>query len=174
MARFKLNLGDVFAIPLGDGAYGFGQVITPYEKESGSTMIAIFNYKSDQLKDVILNEVCNSDLVFLGLTFDAKLYHKDWTILGNHLPNVSTIKMPYFKLGTPPDELYLINFKSERLKKIDEELFNKLNYKSTIAPIRYENALKAYFGNQDWKNDEYNKLLYKVSLDSNKIAEDII
>lgn len=171
--RFNLNIGDAFTIPLGNEKFGFGQVVAPYDKRSGGFMIAVFNYYSNNLSTVFINEICSKEILFLGFTFDAKIYHKDWTLIGNYTSNIENIIMPYYRLGTPPEEIYIVDHKGNRIKEIDEETFNQLSYKTEIAPIRYENALKAYYNLQEWKEGDYDKLLYKYSKKSNEIFERI-
>jgi hypothetical protein len=172
MTKLKLTLGDVFSIPLGNSEYGFGQVVTQYEKKSGGFMTAIFDFKSST-KDAPLQSVCISNVIFLGFTFDAKIYYKDWIVIGNYTDNIGKIKMPYFRLGSPPDDVYIVNYKGERLKIIEEKFYSELSYRTEIAPIRYENALKSYFNLQEWNNENYGKLLYKHSLKSNEIANEL-
>jgi len=174
MAKLKLNLGDVISIPLSDDLFGFGQIVGEYEKKSGGFLVAIFDFKSTILEKVELSKVCYSDIIFLGFTFDAKLYHKHWSIMGNYTENISAIKKPYYRLGTPPDEIYLIDADNNRVAEIPEDIFNELEHKTEIAPVRYENALKAYFGLQEWKAEDYDKILYKHSLKSNEIANTIL
>lgn len=171
--RFNLNIGDVFTIPLDNNQFGFGQVVASYDKRSGGFVIAIFNYKSDDISNVTISEICSKEILFLGFTFDAKIYHKDWTLIGNYIANIENIIMPYYRLGTPPEEIYIVNHKGECIKDIDEKTFYKLSYKTEIAPIRYENALKAYYGLQEWKEEDYDKLLYKHSIKSKEIFESV-
>ncbi len=174
MARYKLNEGDVFTIPLGNGEFGFGQAISEYNKLAGSFMIGIFSLKKSQVSNISLEEICSSELLFLGFTFDARLYHKDWALIGNYSKNIKNILLPYYRLGLPPNDMYLVNHKGERLREIDENIFNKLMYKTEIAPIRYENALKAYYKLQEWKGEDYDKMLYTSTLDSNNIANQLL
>ena len=169
MAKFELNFGDVISIPLGENLYGFGQVINSYDNKSGSFLIAIFDFKSETLKDVKLESICSSKPLFLGFTFDAKIYHGHWLLIGNYKKNIPLIKKPYFKLGTPPNDIYLVDISGEIITEITEEMFNRLTYKTEIAPIRYENALKAYYGLQEWIDEDYNKILYQQSINSNDI-----
>jgi hypothetical protein len=169
--RFKLERGDVFTIPLGNGEFGFGQVVTPYDKRSGGFMVSIFNYKVNDLTGISIKEICHKEILFLGFTFDAKIYHNDWVIIGNETSNIENIIMPYYRLGTPPDEIFMVNYKGELVKEIDIETFNQLLYKTEIAPIRYENALKAFYGLQEWKEDDYNKMLYIYSKKSQRTSD---
>ncbi|MDP3443097.1 MAG: Imm26 family immunity protein, partial [Ignavibacteria bacterium] len=122
MAKLKLNLGDVISIPLSGDLFGFGQIVGTYDKKSGGFLVAIFDSKSTDLNGVKLSSICNSEIIFLGFTFDAKLYHKHWSIIGNYTENISAIKKPYNRLGTPPDEIYLIDANNDRVAEISEDI----------------------------------------------------
>jgi hypothetical protein len=163
----KLNIGDIFTIPLGNNEVGFGQVVSPYNKKSGGFMMATFNFKcSDEYSIIKMEDICKNEVLFLGLTFDAKIYHKDWIILGNYKANIESIKMPFYRLGTPPNDIFMVNYKGDKIRPINEQEFNKLTYRTEIAPIRYENALKAHYKIQEWISEDYDKLLYKKNLEN--------
>jgi len=172
--RFKLNKGDVFTIPLNEKEVGFGQVVSEYDKKSGGFLIAVFSFRANSIENIMVDDICRSEIVFLGFTFDAKLYHGHWVIIGNYIENIPDIEKPYFKLGTPPDEIYLINMENERLAKISEATFEELDYKTEIAPIYYEEALKSHFGLLEWNSEEYDGLLYKHTLKSSQIAKRVL
>lgn len=167
--KFNIILGDIFTIPLGNGEFGFGHVVTDYNKRSGGFMMAVYDLKLEDANNLVFAHFGETNLLLLGFTFDAKIYHKDWQIIGNFTENIERIKMPYFRLGLPSDNAQIVNYKGEILSEIDDSTFEKLRYKSEIAPIRYENALKAHYGIQEWK-DDYDKLLYKYAIDSNEVA----
>ncbi|UKB82742.1 immunity 26/phosphotriesterase HocA family protein [Chryseobacterium sp. MEBOG06] len=170
--RFKLNEGDVFAIPLGNSEFGLGQIIN-FPKTSDAFIVVIFNEKIAELNEFDKINIDDLKIIFLGYTFDAKLYYKDWQIIGNYKDNIQSIPLPFFKLGTS-DDARLVDYKSKVLKHLDESQFDELVYKSEIAPIRYENALKAHFGLQEWIPEDYDKILYEKTLESVKIAEEIL
>lgn len=170
----KLRVGDVICLPLSEELFGFGQIVDSYDRRSGGFLMAVFDCKTNKPKSISLSSICRSEVIFLGFTFDSKLFHKQWFVIGNYTENLSSIKKPYYKLGTPPDEIYLIDFNNNILSKIPESLFSNLEYKTEIAPMRYENALKAYFGLAEWKVEDYNKLLYENVLNSNELASKIL
>ena len=172
MTKLKLKEGDVFKITLGNGEVGFGQIITFPHSKNAFIMI-IFEYKADLQDNFDIEKICNSKILFLGTSLDAKLYHKDWQIIGNYTKNISQVVLPYYRLGTPPRDIYIVNFKGERLKAINEAVFDQLKYETNISPIRYENALKAYYKLQEWKHDDYDKLLYSEALKSKNILESL-
>jgi hypothetical protein len=164
----KLKVGDIFTIPIDENRNGIGQILSIPNKDS--FIIIIFDLIREKgllLENLDLNS-CN--IVFLGYTLDAKLYHKHWLIIGNSNENISSVYLPYYKLGTPPDDIFITNYKGERIRKALLNEFEKLNYQSVVAPVRYETALKAHFNLAEWE-DRYNDLLYTYTLDSIKIVE---
>ncbi len=172
MPKFQLKLGDIFTIPINDKEVGFGQIVV-FPRTKDVFIMRVFNGKNDKKEKVDIETICNSSTLFLGYSTDAKLYHKDWNIIGNSTVGLDKIVLPYHKLGTPPKDIYITNYKGERLQEIDELTFQNLSYETNFAPVRYENALKAYYKLQEWKTNEYDKLLYENALKSNEIYNSI-
>jgi len=163
----KLKVGDIFTIPVNDEKTGFGQIIKIPNKSN--FVIVVFNEIYAGRNWPGLTEIVNDKILFFGYTMDAKLYHKHWKIIGNDSINVSKIKMPFYKLGTPPD-CKLTDYKGNILRRITKDIFDRLNYQEVIAPVRYENALKATHNFAEWRED-YNELLYDNVLESIKQVE---
>jgi hypothetical protein len=162
----KFKVGDIFSIPVSSDENGFGQIVNIPDRNT--LIIALFNIKKEKNIQVDLEEIINSEIVFLGYSLDAKLYHKHWLIIGNNTSNIDRVKLPYNKLGTSPD-IYIVNYKGEKLRVANTQEFEQLLYQTVIAPVRYENALKAHFKFQEWK-EEYDKIRYENVLNSNDIA----
>jgi hypothetical protein len=155
----KLKEGDVFTIPLNEEETGFGQVVAFPDKSS--FIIAVFDYKQKLETDYDLEKICKSKIIFLGGTFDGKLYHKHWVIIGNYKNNLHSIIIPTYKIGTPPGELFAVDYKGKKLRPITNEEFHMLDFQSYASPIRYENGLKAYYGFQDWNSEDFDPYLFK-------------
>jgi len=162
----RLKVGDVFTIPIDENRLGLGQIINKPNKDS--LIIVVYDFSFD--KEIIpsLNGLEEYKILLLGQTLDAKLYHKHWIVIGNNDKNITSIYLPYYKLGTPPKDIYIVNFKGETLRRATIHEFNTLNYQSIVAPVRYENALKAHFNLLNW-DDIYDDLLYSYTLNSIKI-----
>jgi|APEBP8051072266_1049373.scaffolds.fasta_scaffold07191_3 hypothetical protein len=173
--RFKLNIGDVFTIPLNEIEVGFGQCVTAYNKESSGFGIAVFplRQKKSELVNIDVDSVVSNTPILSGYTFDAKLYYNDWIIIGNSTKNIQDIKFPYTKLGLPPNDMYIVDPHGNILSMISEDIFNSLLYRTDYAPIRFENALKAHFGLQEWLHRSFDNLLYENTLKSIEIAQKI-
>jgi Immunity protein 26 len=165
--NMKLKVGDVFTINLNKDEVGFGQIILFPDKST--LLITILKWKEPINSTYDLEKVCSSEILFLGYSLDAKLYHNDWKIIGNI--DIKRIVLPYHRLGTPPDEIYITDCKGKRIRECTIEEFNKLDYRTIISPIRYENALKAYYGFQPWIHEDYNKLLYENTLQSKEVVD---
>lgn len=156
----KLKEGDVFSISLTVNEVGFGQVIAFPNRST--IMIVLFNHKEELSTNYNIEVICTSKIVFIGCTYDAKLYHNDWIIVGNYKANLTSINLPVYKLGTPPIEIYLVDYKGKKLRSVSLKEFNTLHYQTFIAPVRFENALKAFFKLQEWRSDDYDKILYNL------------
>ena len=161
----KLKVGDIFTITISNDEIGFGQIVA--FPNVFTLLIIVFDKKQKIDAEYDFNEILSSRILFLGYTLDAKLYHKHWKVIGNN--PVTNVEFPYHRLGTPPHEIYITDFKGKRIRPCTIEEFDKLDYETVIAPVRYENALKAFYGLKDWIDEDYNKLLYEKTLDSVKV-----
>lgn len=165
----KLKTGDIFTIPVTEDEIGFGQIINIPNKNNFIIVVFKEIYAGKDWPSI--NEIIQNEILFLGYTLDALLYHKFWKIIGNKVSNLQAIKLPYYKLGTPPD-IRIVNYKGDEIRKASKYEFDNLEYKTVVAPIRYENALKAYHKFANWESD-FNELLYNKTLESIKIVEGI-
>jgi len=152
----KLRIGDIFTIPVTEEGTGFGQIVNIPNRNN--FIICVFEKIYSGREWPSMSEIANDKILLLGYTMDAKIYRNDWKIIGNETSTLPNINLPFFKLGTPPD-YNLVDFKGMFLRKINKELFNKLDYLTVVAPIRYENALKAYHQLTEWRKD-FDNLLY--------------
>ncbi|ANH81957.1 hypothetical protein A8C56_14150 [Niabella ginsenosidivorans] len=163
----KLRIGDIFTIPVSEEKTGFGQIVKIPNKNNFIIIVYENIYSGRDWPS--LEEVVKDKILFLGYTMDALLYHKFWKIIGNVFPDLSKIKFPYYKLGTFPNAM-IVNYKGEKVKTISKLEFDKLQYETVVAPVRYENALKAYYKLSEWRED-YDNLLYSKTLESIQVVE---
>lgn len=163
----KLKEGDLFSISIKDKGFGLGQIIKIPNKETLSVIIyeELFeNFDGNKIGEIVIN--CNP--LFFGNTFDAKFYHRHWIVLDNNKVNLTSIKLPYYKIGSFP--LYVEDFYEKRVKRASREEKEKLIFRKYVAPVRLENALLAYHGLKEWKDDLFNPLLYSYNISSDKLV----
>ncbi|KPH13341.1 Imm26 family immunity protein [Chryseobacterium sp. ERMR1:04] len=171
--RFKLSEGDIFTIPLGNGEFGIGQIVC-FPRTKDVFIMIVYDYRAKKYDENNIMLALKSSILFLGYSTEARLYHKMWEIIENSTKNLDEVKMPYHRLGTPPEEIYLTNYKNERIKAINEKEFQRLEYLTSYAPIRFENALKAHFGLQEWISENYDSVLYEKTLESIRVANELL
>lgn len=162
----KLKEGDIFEFSISDSSKCYGQIVSTFKKDSYAIIVFEGLYRSKPDKQEILND----KILFFGNTFDAKFYHKDWEVIDSEISNLKNVKLPYYKIGTDP--VYIENFFEKRIRKatVDEE--DILNYRSYIAPVRFESAMKAHYTLLEW-NDVYNEMLYTNVLKSIDLVENV-
>jgi len=146
--KIHLNRGDVLTMPISENWVGFGQLID-FSKTKEAFLIAVFNLKHTSDKAIDCRSIVRQEIIFLGYTNDAKLFHGDWKVVGNEVDNLSGIQKPFFKLGIAPD-LFIVDYLGNKIGHIDENTADELTFQTIIAPIRYENALRAHFGFTPW------------------------
>ena len=168
----KLKVGDVFTMTSindeNDPKIGLGQIVKIPNKSNFIIIVFKQVFYGQDLPS--LDKIISDEILFLGYTMDALFYHKYWKVVGNVSSNLDKIKLPYYKLGTPPD-MSIVNYKGDRLRKASKYEFDNLEYETVVAPVRFENALNAYCKMAEWDTD-YDNLLYQKTLDSIKIVEE--
>lgn len=164
MDKINASKGDVFLIPLDESRVGLGQVADVLPSELCLVAFA-GSWPTHSLP--IANDVIAREPRFATLSFDAKIWNGDWRIIGNTVENLSSIRSPLFKVRVSGCVLIEKHDGSKsRLASADEAEF--LRYRSTVAPIRLENAVKADHGIADW-NPAFDKLLYSFAKDSSEL-----
>jgi hypothetical protein len=142
--------GDIFAIPAADGRSGYGQVIV-----GGITVyVAIFCNLHEITPD--LDDLLKSGILLVGWTLDALIHHGEWKIVGSRSPISERVPFPNYKVrvkGVP----HIHDFNGENYRPATSSDWGLLDHKTTIAPIRYQNALLAHHHVAVWRRD-YEKL----------------
>lgn len=161
----KLKRGDIFEFSINDNTTCYGQIIDTSKKNAITVIIFEGLYKSRPE----ISELLKDKILFFGNTFDAKFYHNHWIVFNNSTTNIKEIKLPYYKIGIEP--IFIEDFFENKLRIIKNYEENILFYRSYVAPVRFESALKAYYKILNW-DDSYNELLYSNLLKGIKLVED--
>lgn len=164
----KLNKGDIFTIPISEKSYGIGQILDIPRKDT----LIIIVFKDIVTNEEVLNleDILSKEPVFLGYTVDALFYHKRWRVIKNYINNLLGMPLPYNKIGDY-ENMYITNYKGEKVRKALKKEFDALMYETHIAPIRFQNALKSLHGIGEWVHEDYDKLLFSHFLKSKALVE---
>jgi hypothetical protein len=152
--RITPTTGDVFLVPLGDGASAGGQVIAIREREE--LYIAIMDRRlSSSTCDPKL--AIAGDPAFLTLTFDAKLANRDWPIIGNCVNTIERFPHPSFKIKhAGVMQIESRDKQTRRLANLHE--LSLLHYRSVGSAMIIQDAVRAFFGVGPWV-ETYDKRL---------------
>lgn len=163
MKKVRTKIGDIFQIPIDDGSICFGQVI---ENRNGVLRVVTFDslHKPEDLPNT--EEIISSKVVLLTNTMDAKIYNGDWKVYANSSLFETNLPKPHFKLGLDPT--FLTDFDGKRIRLASKEEENLFDYKFSVAPIRIQNAMQAFFKRKVWEPD-YEKLTYNYCLEKSKL-----
>jgi hypothetical protein len=154
------RVGDVFAVPTGDGRAGIGQVLQIYL--DNAYFFAIFpgvvslSPTGDEVADAL-----RSVPSILALSQDAKLHAGHWPVLGSSAVNPA-IMLPEYKVAVDRGDgihFEVENATATQSRRVSNEEAARLAYRKVVAPVRLERAFRASLGLEPWL-EHYDELRY--------------
>lgn len=142
--KIKVEPGLLFAIPLGDGTFGFGQILA---WQDPIYYMAAFKIRS-LLPEMERDRIEESSVVLLGNFFDVLLKNKRWTPL-YQIP-IPRVPFPCYKIKVG-ETFYVENWDRTEMREASSEDLQALQPRSNYGPIILENALNAYLGIRPWE-----------------------
>lgn len=140
----RIRSGDVFEVPAPDGRLGYGQVI----KDGSVIYVVIFRDLYGSQPDLL--DILESDPLLVGWTVDSLMYHGRWKVVGNKPPILDRVPFPSYKVRVDGVEC-VRDFAGDTHRAATPKEWELLDEKTTVAPIRYQNALFAHHGLGEWK-----------------------
>lgn len=142
-----VHVGDVLAIPLSDDEVGVGYVVAEYgEAYAFYVMLYPKTYPST---DAIDERATGDTPVMYGLTYDSKVFVGHWTVVGNVPPDVTALPLPAAKVGMR-GETWVEDYTGSQRRIATAEERELLRFRTVVAPMRLEKALRAYAGLAEW------------------------
>jgi hypothetical protein len=96
--RFRRTAGDIVALPLPSGGYGYGRVL--------SKLMAFYNLRTDNLVDI--NDIVISGTLFVTAVHMAAVSSNRWAIIGNRPLEQELVQDTKFFRENPTGEGFLI------------------------------------------------------------------
>lgn len=150
--KLKVNIGDIFQIPLVNNRYAYGQVIA---KGKVCDWVVVFDCTSMDTTD--LSVIANSQIIFLIATVLVKLEDGLWKIIGNFQIQTDIIFKQYI-FGTG-NEIYLMDHLGNVGAALPENQSHNYQNLSSFSPKIVETVAKAKFDGGEWF-PYLNKLIY--------------
>lgn len=149
MAVRKPKVGDVFAIPVGDGRFGFTQVVATYGGDG--YYFAVFGVSTDGegLMEQV-DEALAGPLQFLALSLDAKVHAGHWEFLC-HAAVPENLPLPAYKESVSShDHVDVVDYSGTRRRRATRDEATWMPNRKVVAPVRLERALRASLGLEPW------------------------
>lgn len=159
--KIKAEVNDVFSITLGEGNVCLGIVAAKWKSE---LYILIFREKIE--KSLALSNINVSELTpyFASSSLDALIWHGRWPII--HKNVVAPVMLQPFYKVIEPQGIVAESFDRKNRVNASEEQTKFLRYRTCVAPIRLENAIRSLHGQIPWE-PAFDELKYDYVLASN-------
>jgi hypothetical protein len=142
--NIEIDSGLVFAIPLAEKTFGFGQLIA---WQRPIFYMAGYGMKADS-PDVNEQDMRKATPALLGNFFDILIRNGRW----HPIRRMETPKVPFpcFKIKIE-DSFRVESWDRQQMREATSEECSALQFRSDHSAIVLENALKAYFGLSPWE-----------------------
>jgi len=149
MSRFKLEVGDVFSVPIDDSRVGVGQVVAAYGKSA--EYFAIFDAVAPDPASIDIDQALRARVIFLALSNDAKLYARHWIVVGNR-PVAEDMPLPAWReVFSIEGRVDVVDYSGTRRRSAHESEAELLADRKFVAPMLLEDALRAKHGLEPWR-----------------------
>lgn len=148
--RVKLKAGDVFEMPLANGALGYGVAIlgggTPY----------IIVLRTLHIERPHIDVLSSDAIALVGWTMDALVFHGRWSVVFPDYPTRNDVPYPNWKVRIG-GEVHTTDFAGNVLGPATSSEIDLLDNQSSRSPIAFQNAFEALHDLQPWRSD-YDRL----------------
>ena len=155
--KIKTQIGDLFAIPIGDSEYCYGQVVSEIEESGKVFPYTYIVYDFMGPIETPLEMIRTQEILLLFHTVDVDIEDGVWPIIGQaDVPE--HIKFPEYqqrKLG----KLMVIGVDCKVIRAATVEDEKMLGTMKSVSPSVVVNLLKAHFGEGEW-HEYYDDLIY--------------
>jgi hypothetical protein len=164
--KARLELGDVFVVPLDESRAGIGQVVATYGQ--GAFYFAIFDLLVPPNEaEANVDRALGCDLLFLAPSLDARLPVPYLTVIGSR-PVREGLPLPAHREVDGENLVHVVDFSGRRRRRATDEEARRLQNRRFIAPLRLARALRASAGLEPW-TDAYAALIPDEELSSERL-----
>lgn len=141
----RVEVGDVFTIPIADGARAYGQVIGAEGQRNEAPFVVIFR-TTDRGDSLCIDAALVSGIELAGSVFDAKFRNGDWPI-HERRPPVATPASLWYQAGNPKlGNLRLYSHDGSMRRHCTEEEAAQYDRKHHASPMVLQLAAAASRG----------------------------
>lgn len=155
----KAKVGDVFAIPIENNQYGFGQIIS--NASLFNNLYILFDYITEGIPDI--NNILNKPILAIAHLDNGSIEDGDWTVISNEKVVLKKIKYPNYLIDGDFDENFKLKkivkkYDGEFIREATEQDLRELNRHRSYTSNVFDNIIKAKY-NEKKVNNYYSSLL---------------
>ena len=142
MKRIRVKVGDVCAIPLGNGYYAYAHSIDDVIKDGRAHYYVIYDHLSNIFPE--LQELTKNNIIVLICTVDVFIENHSWPLVGNIAPP-SGITIPNYIVNRFKDgneQIMVVDHHGKYLREATIDDKRNLSYQSSFSPIVLEDVAK--------------------------------
>lgn len=137
-----VHIGDVFQIPIDDARVGYGQVIAQH---LSSYLVALFKTARPAEEAVNVPSIISDDVAFFAETLDAKLWNRDWPVVGNVPPDWSRIQLPNYKVAFGrADNMHVEAYDGKRHRPATQQEIQILRFRTVCSARHVQQAFQGF------------------------------
>jgi hypothetical protein len=142
--RYRSRQGDIFVVDIDERRVTVGHVL--FKNVAAFNLYVCF-FKPLWLRDALpnLSELAASEIVLIGGTMDALIYHGRWRVIGNIKPDLTRIPLPLFKVMIAGHDV-ITSFYGEKVRDACGEDIRYYDNHTSRAPMAFQDAIRAYHG----------------------------
>ncbi|MCL2422853.1 MAG: hypothetical protein FWD11_03000, partial [Micrococcales bacterium] len=154
--KSRLELGDVFSMPLDRSRAGIGQVVATYGQ--GAFYFAIFDLLvHPDAVEASIDTALAAAVLFLAPSLDSRLPVPYLTVVGSR-PVRPGLPLPAHREIDADNLVQVVDYSGRRRRPATDEEARRLQNRRFIAPLRLARALRATAGMEPWQ-DSYASLV---------------
>jgi uncharacterized protein DUF4259/immunity protein 26 of polymorphic toxin system len=140
--RPRTKEGDVFVFDVDADRLAVGQVMW---KNVATFPLYVVFFKPLWPREAALSlpEVASSEILLVGATMDARIYHGMWRIVGNIKPDIGRVPMPFFKVYVGGRDI-VEDFLGRKMRDATADDLRHYHNRTSRSPMIYEKAIRAY------------------------------
>lgn len=138
----RVQVGDVFLLPIQGDQFGVGQVIARYRQTELFYMAVYDCVVHGPPESVRISDCSFGEILFLTNTFDAILAAGRWPVIGNMNPPAD-VPFPAYKV-VQSGKVIVEDWSADVRRKARPGEAELLDNRGGVAPIRLQKALQAH------------------------------
>lgn len=159
--KIKAKVGDVFAIPINENLYCFGQIVA--QVEPNPKLYVMFDFALDKIPEI--NSIINKPILAIAHMQDFAINDNDWPIIGNTEVVLKNLKYPFYKIYKG-NQMMVMDYLGNLVREANDSDLKELTFRTTTSSFDFESLAREKFllnKSNEILDENFGKILYDNS-----------